>query len=81
MIKKLKHKIRLKLAYWHRKRANELFVKELGATYYLQYKTQLSSTYGINGTGRADLRKAFYSGYTNMYADTDSVKEGTNGKV
>lgn len=73
---KLMHKIRLKLAYWHRKRASELFAKELGATYYLQCKTCLSSAYGINATGRADLQKAFYSGYTNMYVDTDSVKEG-----
>lgn len=80
-IKKLMRKIRLKLAYWHRKRADELLTKVLGANYYLQYKTQLSSTYGLCATGKTDLRKAFYSGDTNIYVDTDSVKEGTNGKV
>ena len=64
-MKKLIRKIRLSLAYWHRKRCNKLMAKALGGKrYYLKCKQKLSSVYGMTVTDMANLYNAFNFGKT-----------------
>lgn len=64
-MKKLIKAIRLRLAYWHRKRFNKLMSKTLGGERYYRYqKSMLNSIYGMTVTDMANTYNAFNSGET-----------------
>lgn len=71
-IKKLIRAIRLRLAYWHRKRFNKLMAKVLGGERYYRYqKSMLNSVYGMSVTEMENVYNAFHSGET--HADMSSL--------
>lgn len=66
-MKKLLKAIRLRLAYWHRKRFNKLMAKALGGNkYYLKCKNQLSSLYGMTVNDMENIYTAFHSGESHI---------------
>lgn len=84
-IKKLIRAIRLRLAYWHRKRFNKLMAKALGGERYYRYqKSMLNSVYGMSVTEMENVYTSFHSGET--HADMASLypnvmKEGVYPRV